>query len=210
MSKNNTIKSQSFASTKKSSLSYNLTSDLFPLHYFTEFTEYEVTNRYECLVNKRAEPCEMYCKQKSAHENMTNQELWACYNQTGVPRETYGKEKCAYQFNQKTQYVEYFYCLTEAGVKTTLKESCGLYQKNKTEELLCYEGKVSTVYKGQKVPPDRDYCTLLEEVRGGGQKAFFDCMFNQAGYPREKQYCNIYYPFGGNASNSTEGIKILD
>ena len=60
------------------------------------------------------------------------------------------------------------------------------------------------------MPYDRDYCTLLVDVRGGGQKEFFACLFDLATYPREKKYCNLFYPFDGKESNSTEGIKILD
>lgn len=98
----------------------------------------------------------------------------------------------------------------DAGVNPTLQEACGLFATNRTRQLLCYEGKELSNYEGQTVPYSIDYCALEVFVKGGGQKGFFDCIFQKAKLPKEKQYCDMFYSYGGNATNSTYGLKVLN
>ena len=75
--------------------------------------------------------------------------------------------------------------------------------------MLCYQGKVLNNYKGS-VKPDVPYCSLLIYTTKGTQSDFFYCLFDLAKLPREKKYCDMFYPYNGVQSNSTEGIKIVN
>jgi len=99
----------------------------------------------------------------------------------------------------------------DSGVNPTLLEACGLFATNRTRQLLCYEGKELTTYaKGQTVPYSIEYCSLFVYVNGGGQKGFFECIFQKAKLPVEKKYCDMFYSYGGNATNSTFGLIVLE
>ena len=61
------IKSQSLDLVKTTELEYEMNINTFPIHYFTEMTKFEVTNRMECLINKAPVPCMKYCETITAN-----------------------------------------------------------------------------------------------------------------------------------------------
>ena len=46
------LKSESLNLVKKTEITYKITNDLLPMHYFSEFSKNQITDRMECLVNQ--------------------------------------------------------------------------------------------------------------------------------------------------------------
>ena len=46
------LKSESLNLVKKTEISYDMTNDLLPMHYFSEFSKDQITDRMECLINR--------------------------------------------------------------------------------------------------------------------------------------------------------------
>lgn len=56
-----TLKTQALKLVKQTSFEYEMTRATLPVHFFTEFTKFEITNRMECLLHKVPGPCMKYC-----------------------------------------------------------------------------------------------------------------------------------------------------
>ena len=77
---------------KHNVLKYNITSELVPFYHFTEMTEFEILNRYECLIKRNSEPCEHYCNQLWKYETNTKwKDIWNCYERLKIPKKLYGR-----------------------------------------------------------------------------------------------------------------------
>jgi hypothetical protein len=73
-------------------MKFEFTSDLLPLHHFTEITGFEVKNRYECMVKKEFKPCEDFCNQLRIYDpNTTDSDIWDCYKRLGIQTKDYGR-----------------------------------------------------------------------------------------------------------------------
>ena len=80
-----------------------MTSDLMPVHYFSEFSHLEVQNRLQCTLNFQWEACMNYCdvlsKEQSFNSDTDSKIVlrrkteikWKCYEKHHVPIEKYGK-----------------------------------------------------------------------------------------------------------------------
>jgi len=55
-------KSQSLSINRVQNLTYEMSSKLLPIHALSKIKKHEVTNRMECLINEKYEPCIQYCK----------------------------------------------------------------------------------------------------------------------------------------------------
>ena len=105
-------------------------SDLLPVHVFTEFKKYEITNRMECVKNKIPEVCINHCE---GIPGLTWKEKFECFKQYEVPSSIYAVEMCGLLHNQTTDYDEFFYCITyNRAPDVTLKEACKVSDYNMT------------------------------------------------------------------------------
>ena len=55
------LKSQSLGISRVQNMTFVMSSKLMPIHSITTIKKHEITNRMECLVNKKHEPCIRYC-----------------------------------------------------------------------------------------------------------------------------------------------------
>ena len=111
-----------------------MSSKLFPVHGFTEFKKYEITNRMECLINKVQEACIEHCNsipeeswsQFRSHSSKGNlEDRFKCYEEHEVSTYAYGREYCGVMYNKTTNYDKFYYCISFNQVRDiTLKEAC--------------------------------------------------------------------------------------
>ena len=152
----------------KNTLDYEMSGKLLPIHEITVFTQYEIINRMECLVNRNAEACEHFCREEHRLAETTLTELWKCYEDHFVSSSYYGAEQCDVLYDQETQYDENFYCKTAKKVPVTLKQACGVSEFAGAEKRLrCYEGKeikIETAAGFEVVPFDKSYCQFENKI----------------------------------------------
>ena len=73
-----------------------MTSELLPIHQFTYFDKFEITNRMECLMNLAPVPCMKYCETITNQiAELSDENTWMCYEKYSVPKQMYGKAKCS-------------------------------------------------------------------------------------------------------------------
>jgi hypothetical protein len=138
-----------------------MNSELFPVHGFTEFRKYEITNRMECLINKVPEVCIQYCD-SIPHSNW--KQRFKCYEKQGVDPSIYGREKCGFEHNKTTYYDAFYYCISFNKVPDiTLKEACQISIYNLSQRLECYKGEI--IKDVGTVPYDRDFCELENKIK---------------------------------------------
>ena len=103
-------------------LTYEMSSELFPVHGFTEFKKYEITNRMECLINKVQEACIEHC---NGVPDSNWRDRFKCYEKHEVSTSAYGREKCGLLHDKTKYYDKFYYCISLNKVKDiTLKEAC--------------------------------------------------------------------------------------
>ena len=149
------VKQQALDYLKVKDIRYEMSSEFLPIHEFSIFHKYEIINRMECLINRNAEACMAYCDDEHKITKSPLSKKWKCYKHKGVPAALYGEQKCDSQFNKTRQYDENFYCKSNAGVKLTLKDACGV-SEFAARKLECYKGKV--IVGIGSVPYDKEYC----------------------------------------------------
>ena len=98
-----------------------------PVHLFTEYEKYEVTNRMECLLKKNPEACIDYCQMITNNtKGFTNLDTWSCYEKNSVPTYLYGREQCdnVYPKLTKDNGSKYLVCLKMNNVTVSFSEVC--------------------------------------------------------------------------------------
>ena len=141
----------------QTNLNYEMNTKLLPLHQFTQFKKYEITNRIECLQNKKSEVCIAYC---NSIPDLNQQGIYDCYKKHEVPQSFYARDMCNFLYNKTEMYDDYFFCISfNSAPNITMKEACLISDYSKpTEEtrLKCYRGEL---IKGIGVVPyDESYC----------------------------------------------------
>ena len=171
-----TLKTQSLKLLKETSFEYEMTRTTLPVHFFTEFTKFEVTNRMECLLNKVPQPCMQFCETVTAkHPTYRVTDTWNCYEDQDVPNRLYGRSKCNTLYPppiDTTNAPAYLACLRENEVPLAFKEVCNLMLVgDPVSRFSCYQGCLPGVSTADGcdaalgVPPDFDYCALQAQVQ---------------------------------------------
>ena len=108
----------------KTSLVYEMGTKLLPLHQFTQFRKYELTNRIECLYNKKSEVCIAYC---NSIPDLNQQGIYDCYKKHDVPSGVFARDMCSYLYDKFFDYDDYFFCISfNKAPNITMKEACGI------------------------------------------------------------------------------------
>lgn len=127
----------------QTSLTYEMSTKLLPLHQFTQFRKYEMTNRIECLHYKKSEVCIAYCDRIP---DLNQQGIYDCYKKHDVPSGIYARDMCSFLFNKTDNYDEYFFCISyNQAPNITMKEACQISDYSMPTEatrLECYRGEL--------------------------------------------------------------------
>lgn len=168
-----------------------MSSELFPVHGFTEYKKYEITNRMECLINKVPEVCIQHC---DSIPDLPQKERFKCYKQYDISTSIYGREYCGFLHNKTTEFDVYYRCIRFNKVEDiTLKEACQISKYDLKERLECYKGKV---IKGVgTVPYDKEFCQLENKIeQNNNLHQLFDCYRDKAKLNMTNQLCKDIYP----------------
>ena len=141
-----------------------------PVHYFTEMTEYEITNRMDCLIKFTPESCMKYCEMVAEKEKEKQSKLEDCYKEKKVPSQLYGLAKCnnLYPSLNSLSAKQYLACLVSEKITVDRKNLCKyLFHGDDTKILSCWNGwvlnNIGTEYildLKSAIPIDFDYVVL--------------------------------------------------
>ena len=117
----NQLKSQSLALVKKTEIDYEMNLETLPIHYFSEFSKIDVTNRMACMIDSNWEACKHFCDIRTKNEELTDRETWNCYEYFNISKSHYGLDQCKTLFPviTKDNGVQYFNCIKQNNVNYT-------------------------------------------------------------------------------------------
>ena len=117
----NQLKSQSLALVKKTEINYEMNLETLPVHYFSEFSQIDVTNRMACMIDLNWEACKHFCDTRTKNEELTDRKTWKCYEFFNISKSHYGLEQCKTLFPviTKDNGVQYFNCIKQNNVNYT-------------------------------------------------------------------------------------------
>ena len=120
-------------------LEYEMDVTTLPVHYFTEMTAFEITNRMDCLINNGPESCMRYCETITEIVNLKSSDTEDCYKHYRVPGELYGLAICNSLFPSISMSAEvsrtYLICLSLKNVTLDTKLVCK-YRNYGNDELI--------------------------------------------------------------------------
>jgi hypothetical protein len=83
--------------------------ETLPVHYFSEFSRLDITNRMACFINYNWEACIYYCDTTKVKNDLTMKETWDCYKHFNISKSHYGLAQCDSLFPDKG--MQYFDCI---------------------------------------------------------------------------------------------------